>query len=62
MVVYVVANKKTRKTKVGFTDDLKTLLKQLQQQDKAWNLIQKETYTSKKNALIRVKQLKNKLR
>ncbi len=62
MVVYVFVNRKNRKTKIGFTDDFNGLSKQLQQQDKAWKLIQKETYTSKKNALIRVKQLKNKMR
>lgn len=62
MVVYVLTNKKTKKTKVGFTDDVNALLKQMQKQDKAWALVQKETYTSKKNALIRVKQLKNKLK
>lgn len=62
MVVYVLTNKKTRKSKIGFTDDLNTLLKQIQKQDKSWALIQKETYTSKKNALIRVKQLKNKIK
>lgn len=62
MVVYVLTNKKTRKSKIGFTDDLNTLLKQIQKQDKSWSLMQKETYTSKKNALIRVKQLKNKIK
>lgn len=62
MVVYVLTNKKTKKTKVGFTDDVNAFLKQMQKQDKAWSLVQKETYTSKKNALIRVKQLKNKLK
>lgn len=62
MVVYVLTNKKTKKTKVGFTDDVNAFLKQMQKHDKAWSLVQKETYTSKKNALIRVKQLKNKLK
>ena len=62
MTVYVVANKKKKLTKVGFTDDLTSFLKKLQQDDKVWVLIQKETYAAKKNAMIRVKQLKNKLK
>lgn len=60
MVVYVAFNKKTRKTKIGFTDALDQFLLKLHKEDKAWSIIQKETYTSKKNAMIRVKQLKNK--
>ena len=62
MFVYVISNKKTRKTKIGFTDSLDNFLLKLQKEDKAWSVIQKETYTSKKNAMIRVKQLKNKIK
>lgn len=61
MTVYVLVNKIKKQTKVGFTDNLTTFVAKLQQEDKAWTLIQKESYTSKKNALIRVKQLKNKI-
>ncbi len=60
MIVYVLANKKKRQTKIGFTDNLEQVLKSFQKEDKSWSLLQKETYKSKKNAMIRVKQLKNK--
>lgn len=59
MVVYVVVNSKTRRTKVGFTDQFDIFVKQLQKEDKAWTVLVKENYTAKKNAMIRVKQLKN---
>lgn len=62
MTVYVVVNKKKKITKIGFTENITTFLNELQKEDKAWTLIQKETYTAKKNAMIRVKQLKNKFR
>ena len=62
MDVYVLSNKKTRKIKIGFTDNLNSFLMELQKEDKAWSIIQKEKYTSKKNAMIRVKQLKNKIK
>jgi len=62
VTVYVLFNKKKKQTKIGFTDDLTKFVVKLQQEDKAWTLIQKESYTSKKNALIRVKQLKNKIK
>jgi len=62
MVVYVASNKKTRKKKIGFTDQFESFVLKLQKEDKAWAIIQKETYTSKKNAMIRVKQLKNKIK
>lgn len=62
MIVYVVSNKKTRKTKVGFTDNIDLFLAKLLKEDKAWTLVQKESYTAKKNAMIRVKQLKNKIK
>jgi len=62
MIVYVLSNKKKRQTKIGFTEDLGQLLKSIQQKDKNWSVLQQETYKSKKNALIRVKQLKNKMK
>jgi len=58
MVVYVLSNKK--KIKIGFTDNIESFLQVLQKEDGSWKLIQRETYKSKKNAMIRVKQLKNK--
>jgi len=62
MIVYLATNKNTKKNKIGFTDNLDGFILKLQKEDKAWQVIQKETYTSKKNALIRVKQLKNKIK
>ena len=59
MEVYVLFNKKKKQTKIGFTENLSAFLKKNQEEDRGWILIQKEKYRSKKNALIRVKQLKN---
>ncbi len=61
-LVYVFSNKNKRQTKVGFTDDVDKELIKLNASNKGWILLNKEHYTSKKNALIRVKQLKNKLK
>lgn len=61
MTVYVIVNKKKKETKIGFSANINSFLSNLQKEDKDWTLIQKESYTSKKNALIRVKQLKNQI-
>ena len=63
LIVYNLQNKKTRNTKVGFTEDLATTQKHLEQKFLVkFALIKQEKYKSKKDALIRVKQLKNKIR
>ncbi len=60
MIVYVLSGKQT-KVKVGFTDDWDKLLTKAQKEDKSVKAVVKENYTSKKHALIRVKQLKKQL-
>ena len=61
--VYILQNKKSRNTQIGFTDDLvKTQTSLEKKYGVKFSLVGQEKYKSKKDALIRVKQLKNKLR
>ncbi len=60
MYVYVLRGKRSS-TKIGFTDDWDKTLKKATKEDKTVQTLLKEKYTSKKNALIRVKQLKKQL-
>ena len=62
-IVYMLQNKKTLITQIGFTEDLIATHKQLEKKFKTkLNLVGKEKYKSKKDAMIRVKQLRNKIR
>lgn len=59
--VYILQNKKNSFTQIGFTEDLEQTLIQLEKKlGFKLNLIGHEKYKSKKDAMIRVKQLKNK--
>jgi len=61
LTVYILQNKKTRNTQIGFTENLVDTHRHL---DKKFGvkfaLIGQEKYKSKKDAMIRVKQLRNK--
>ena len=62
-IVYMLQNKKTRITQIGFTKDLIETHKQLEKKFKTkLSLVGKEKYKSKKDAMIRVKQLRNKIK
>jgi len=62
-IVYMLQNKKTRITQIGFTEDLIETHKQLEKKFKTkLSLVGKEKYKSKKDAMIRVKQLRNKIK
>ncbi len=59
----MLQNKKTLITQIGFTEDLIATHKQLEKKFKRkLVLVGKEKYKSKKDAMIRVKQLRNKIR
>lgn len=61
LIVYILQNKKTRITQIGFTDDLPGTQKHLEKKFKTkLSLVGQEKYKSKKDAMIRVKQLRNK--
>lgn len=62
-IVYMLQNKKTRITQIGFTEDLIATHKQLEKKFKTkLSLVGQEKYKSKKDAMIRVKQLRNKVK
>ena len=61
-IVYFLKNKKGNLIKIGFTEDLTETHKYLNQKFKTkLLLVSQEKYKSKKDAMIRVKQLKNKI-
>jgi len=61
-IVYMLQNKKPRITQIGFTEDLTETHKYLNQKFKTkLLLVSQEKYKSKKDAMVRVKQLKNKI-
>tara|TARA_B110000285_G_scaffold225850_1_gene284698 strand:- start:9 stop:203 length:195 start_codon:yes stop_codon:yes gene_type:complete len=62
-IVYILQNKKTRITQIGFTFDIIETHKLLEKKFKTkLSLVGKEKYKSKKDAMIRVKQLRNKIK
>ena len=62
-LVYIFQNKKIGVTQIGFTKDLIETHKQLEKKFKIkLSLVGKEKYKSKKDAMIRVKQLRNKIK
>ena len=62
-LVYILQNKKIDVVQIGFTEDLIATHKQLEKKFKTkLVLVGKEKYKSKKDAMIRVKQLRNKIR
>ncbi|MDB4344428.1 hypothetical protein OAA35_00955 [bacterium] len=61
--VYILQNKKKRITQIGFTEDLIETHKLLEKKFKTkLSLVGQEKYKSKKDAMIRVKQLRNKVK
>ena len=61
-IVYFLKNKKNNLIKIGFTEDLTETHKYLNQKFKTkLLLVSQEKYKSKKDAMVRVKQLKNKI-
>ena len=62
-IVYILQNKKTGVIQIGFTEDLIATHKQLEKKFKTkLSLVGQEKYKSKKDAMIRVKQLRNKVK
>ena len=62
-IVYILQNKKTRITQIGFTEDLIGTHRHLEEKNKTTlSLVVQEKYKSKKDAMIRVKQLRNKVK
>ena len=62
-IVYILQNKKTCITQIGFTEGLIETHKHLEKKFKTkLSLVGQEKYKSKKDAMIRVKQLRNKVR
>ena len=62
-IVYILQNKNLRITQIGFTEDLIETHKLLEKKFKTkLSLVGKEKYKSKKDAMIRVKQLRNKIK
>ncbi len=62
-IVYILQNKKTRITQIGFTEDLIETHTLLEKKLKTkLSLVGQERYKSKKDAMIRVKQLRNKVK
>jgi hypothetical protein len=62
-IVYILQNKKTRITQIGFTEELIETHKHLEKKLKTkLPLVGQEKYKSKKDAMIRVKQLRNKVK
>lgn len=63
LTVYILQHKKTRNTQIGFTEDLAGTQKHVEKKfGVKFILIGQEKYKSKKDAMIRVKQLRNKMR
>jgi len=61
LIVYILQNKKSRNTQIGFTENLPDTQKHLEKKfGVKFTLIGQEKYKSKKDAMIRVKQLRNK--
>lgn len=61
-IVYFLKNKKSNLIQIGFTEDLTETHEYLNQKFKTkLLLVSQEKYKSKKDAMIRVKQLKNKI-
>jgi hypothetical protein len=61
--VYILQNKKKRITQIGFTEDIIETQKLLEEKFKTkLSLVGQEKYKSKKDAMIRVKQLRNKVK
>ena len=62
-IVYLFQNKKTRITQIGFAEDIVETHKLLEKKFKTkLSLVGQEKYKSKKDAMIRVKQLRNKIK
>ena len=62
-IVYIFQNKKTRTTQIGITEDIVETHKLLEKKFKTkLSLVGQEKYKSKKDAMIRVKQLRNKIK
>ena len=66
-IVYILQNKKLKITSIGFADDLNKAIAHLSEKHGKgrsvnFSIILQEKYKSQKDAMVRVKQLKNQYR